>query len=348
MRKKKIIITAAQVPFNKGGAELHVSFLHQNLVNRGYDAEIVALPYKWYPENSLYNSMLAWRLLDLSEANGDKIDLVIATKFPSYGAVHENKVSWVIHQYRQVYDLYDTNVGLRDTENGERIKARVEQFDRICLLESRKIYANSKNVANRLKKYNGIEAEALYHPPSLSGRYYTDGYEDYILSVGRLDRLKRNELLLEAMCHCEKSIKAKIAGKGPEMENLERMAKRLGVNDRVEFLGFVPDDDLLRLYANAFAVYYAPVDEDYGYITLEAFLSRKPVITCIDSGGVLEFAVDNENGYIVGADANEMGQAISKLYNNKQLCREFGERGYSIVRDITWDNVIDKITCTLR
>lgn len=348
MRKKKIIITASQVPFNRGGAELHVNFLLQNLISRGYDAEIVALPYKWYPENSLYDSMLAWRLIDLSESNGEKIDLVIATKFPSYGAIHSNKVSWVIHQYRQVYDLYDTKEGLKYSENGERIKARVELYDKKCLLESRKIFANSQNVANRLKKYNDIDAEALYHPPSLVGRYFTEGYGDYILSVGRLDRLKRNALLLESMCFCDKSIKAKIAGKGPEMEELRRAAKKLNILERVEFLGYVPDDDLLKLYANAFAVYFAPIDEDYGYISLEAYLSKKPVITCNDSGGVLEFVKNNENGYITLVDAKELGQCINKLYNNKKLCQEFGEEGYNKVKDISWDNVIDKLTCTLR
>ncbi len=347
MKKKRVVVTAAQVPFVKGGAELHVQFLVKNLIDRGYDTEIVALPYKWYPENTLYDNLLAWRLLDLSESNGEKIDLVIGTKFPSYGAIHHNKVTWVIHQFRQVYDLYDTSNGLKNTDNGERIKARIEQYDKLCLLESKMIYANSKNVADRLKRYNNIDSEPLYHPPAMAGRYFAGEYGNYILSVGRLDRLKRNELLIEALCYCDKNITAKIAGKGPEMDNLKKIAHKFGVEDRVEFLGYVPDNDLLELYANAFAVFFAPVDEDYGYITLEAFLSKRPVVTCVDSGGVLEFVSNDVNGYICLPEANELGCNINKLFVNRKLCCEFGNIGFETVKDITWDNVIDKLTCTL-
>lgn len=347
MRKKRIVVTAAQVPFVKGGAELHVSYLVKNLTDRGYDAEIVAIPFKWYPENTLYDNMLTWRLVNLSESNGEKIDLLIATKFPSYGAMHKNKVSWVIHQFRQVYDLYDTIVGYRNLENGSRIKAKVEQFDKICLGESRRIFANSKNVAKRLKKYNNIDSEPLYHPPALVGRYFNEGFGDYILSVGRLDKLKRNDLLIEALRHCDKGVCAKFAGKGPEMEHLKKTAHEFGVEDRVQFLGFVPDEDLLGLYANAFAVYFAPVDEDYGYITLEAFLSGKPVITCDDSGGVLEFVENKKTGLVGGVNPVELGDMINRLYSNKKWGKSLGESGFNAVKDITWDNVIDKLTSTI-
>lgn len=347
MRKKKIIVTAAQIPFVKGGAELLVNYLVKNLIERGYDTETVSLPYKWYPENSLYDNMMAWRMLDLEEVNGEKIDLVIGTKFPSYGVKHNNKVTWLVHQYRQVYDLYDTDKGLINAKNGDKIRSRVMQFDKTCLLESKNIYTISDNVTNRLKKFNNIDSDPLYHPPALVGRYFTDEYSNYILSVGRLDKLKRNELLIEALQYCDKNIKAKIAGKGPEMEALKKIANKCGVSDRVEFLGFVPDDDLLKLYSNAFAVFFAPVDEDYGYITLEAFLSKKPVITCEDSGGVLEFVNDSQNGYVCPINTKALGDKINQLYNNKKICSELGNIGYNLVKDISWNNVIDKLTCTL-
>lgn len=346
--KKRVVVTASQVPFTKGGAELHVDFLVRNLIRRGFDAEVVSLPYKWYPENSLYNSMLAWRMLDLSEANGKKIDLVISTKFPSYGVKHDNKVAWVIHQFRQVYDLYETENGYSRLPEGERIRDQVMKFDRMALLESQRIFANSKNVAARLKKYNNIDSAPLYHPPSMAGRYKTGEYGDYIVSVGRLDRLKRNELLIESLKYCDKGIRAKIAGKGPEMEPLQKLAKKLGVEDRVDFLGFVPDDDLLDLYAGAFAVFFSPVDEDYGYITLEAFLSHKPVVTCKDSGGVLEFTENGVSGFVNEINPAEIGANINKLYADKKLCRDMGMEGFMRVKDISWDNVIDKLTETIR
>lgn len=348
MKKKKIVVTAAQVPFVKGGAELLNKYLCINLEKRGYDVEIVAIPFKWYPENTLYDNLMAWRLLDLDESNGEKIDLIISTKFPSYGVKHPNKVTWLVHQFRQAYDLFGTEVGLQNIENGEKIRLRVKNFDNKCLTESKKIYTISKNVTKRLEKYNRIASEPLYHPPALVGRYFCEEYGDYILSVGRLDKLKRNELLIQALRYCDKNVKAVIAGKGPEMELLRKAAQRFGVSDRVEFPGFVSDEDLLKLYSRAFAIFYAPLDEDYGYITLEAFLSKKPVITCADSGGVLEFVEDDLNGFVSTPVPEELGMKINKLYNHKQSCLEFGNAGYLKVKDITWDDVIDKLTCTLR
>jgi glycosyltransferase involved in cell wall biosynthesis len=214
--------------------------------------------------------------------------------------------------------------------------------------EAKEIYTISKNVSKRLKVYNNIDSQALYQPPSLVGRYQNKSYGNYILSVGRLDLLKRNDLLIRSLVHCEKSITAKIAGRGQELENLIKLSKQIGVSERVEFLGFVSDEELLELYANAMTVYFAPVDEDYGLITLEAFLSKKPVITCCDSGGVLEFVSDENNGFVCNVMPEDIGRAIEKISKNKNICKEFGESGYQTVKDITWDNVVDRLTQTIR
>lgn len=348
MKKKKIAVLHSQVPFKSGGAELMVSNLVKNLKSRGYDTDLIALPFKWYPENTMYDSMIAWRMLDLSEADGEKIDLVIPTKFPTYGIEHYNKVSWVMHQFRQAYDLYDTQYGLSHWENGNKIRERVINFDNKFITESKGIYTIAKNVSNRLRSFNNIESEHLYHPPSLEGRYQTNDYGNYILSVGRVDPLKRNDILIKALQYCDKAIKAKIAGKGPQIEKLKKLAKSLGVDDRVEFLGYVSDEDLINLYSNSFAVFFSPLDEDYGYITLEAFLSRKPVVTCVDSGAVLEFVSDGKSGYICDVEAEIIAQRINTLFLDKNMCKDMGNHGYDVVKNISWDNVIDTLTSTLR
>lgn len=349
MRKKKVCITHAMVPFVSGGAEIHVNELVKQIRKFGYDADLIQLPYKWYPEESLYDNLLMWRLLDLNEVNGEKIDLLIGTKFPSYGAIHDNKIAWVIHQYRQVYDLYNTENGYSNmTEEGRNIREKVMHYDRIGLNECKKIFANSKNVANRMKKYNQIDSIPLYHPPALEGRYYHESYGDYILSVGRLDPLKRNDLLIKAICYCGKDVKVKIAGRGPEMETLKKLVYKLKLEEQIEFLGFVSDEQLLQLYANARGVYYAPIDEDYGYITLEAFLSKKPVITCQDSGGVLEFVEQDITGYISSNIPEEIAKNIILLYQSEKKCEELGWNGYNKVKDISWNTVIDCLTETIR
>lgn len=349
MKRKNIVISAAQVPFVRGGAELLTESLFEQLKLRGYNVEIVQLPSKWYPKNQLLNNVFAWRLIDVSESNGQKIDLVIATKFPSYCIEHDNKITWLMHQLRQIYDLHGTKYSdFAENDEDNALRNKLISIDNKCISESKKVYTIAGNVSSRLKKYNNIEAEALYHPPKHVGYYYTDRYDDYILSVGRLDVMKRVDLLIKSLQYCDNKIKAVIAGTGPQREELERLAVKLGVKDRVEFLGFVKDEDLLKLYANAFSIYFAPFDEDYGYITLEAFLSKKPVITCNDSGGVLEFVEDNKSGFVCETEAEKIGEKIQEIWIDKNLCTEFGNLGFEKVKDISWDNVIDKLTETLR
>ena len=347
MNKKKILVLHANVPFESGGAELQVTTLVSQLNQHGFEAELFQLPYKWYPKHTLYDNMLLWRMTDLSAISPEKADLVIGTKFPSYGAVHPNKVVWLIHQYRQAYDLFDTPNGLSRNPDGQEIRKTVMQYDQASLQEARLLVTDSQNVTDRLREFNKINSEPLYHPPSLAGRYQSGEYGRYILSVGRLDPLKRNRLLLEALAHCDKNVRAKIAGRGAEMEPLQKLAKKLGIEDQVDFLGFVPDDDLIQLYAGAFAVFFAPVDEDYGYITLEAFLSQRPVVTCSDSGGVLEFVKDGESGFVCSIQPESLAQAIQSLYDDREKCRSFGQAGFEKVKDISWDNVIKRLTVTL-
>lgn len=350
MRKKKIAVCFAQVPFVRGGAELLVEALHAELQKRNYDCESISIPFKWYPHEEILKHAFIWRLVDLTESNGTKIDMVISTKFPSYLVKHENKVTWLIHQYREVYDLLGTKYCSFDKNNAvhRNIIENIYRIDEVSLGECRKIYTISKNNAHRLKRFNNIEGIPLYHPPKLVGRYRFDNMGNYILSVGRLDVLKRVDLLIKSLNHTSTEVKCIIAGTGPAENELKKLVHKLGLDSRVTFAGFVSDEQLLDLYAGCRAAYYAPFDEDYGYVTLEAFLSRKPVITTTDAGGVLEFVRDRVNGLVCGPAAEEIGAAVDSLGANRALAEEYGASGYEAVKDISWDHVIDHLTETLR
>ena len=343
---KTIAVCAAQVPFFSGGAEAHVEALIEELKARDFEVDLINIPYKWYPHEQLLKSVEIWKKLDLSESNAKKIDMIITTKFPSYFAQHRNKVLWLIHQYRQMYDLFETHYsGFNKSRPKDlELRDRLIEMDTQILKTYKKIFTNSKNTAARLKKYNGIEATPLYHPPRLSGRYYSTGFDDYVLSVGRLDSLKRVDLLIKSLRFCDSKIRCKIVGSGPESEKLEVIARECGVSDRVEFLGFVPDEKLLDLYSNCSAVFFAPLDEDYGYITLEAFLSQKPVITSFDSGGPLEFVEDQLNGIVLDSlEEKGIGEKIDGLVSDKQRCRRYGIRGHQKVKSINWNVVIQTL-----
>ena len=343
MSVRTILVCEAQVPFVHGGAEIHVRELVRELRERGYQAELISVPYKWYPKEEILPHAAAWRLLDLSESNGLPIDLVIASKFPTYFARHPRKVAWLIHQYRAAYELCGTvysdfshieqDVGLRET---------LIKLDTEMLGECRAVYTNAQNTANRLKKYNGLDAEALYHPPRLAPRIEAGTYGDYVLSVGRIESVKRVDLIVRAMAEVEDA-RLVIAGDGTQRENVERVASELDVFDRVSFLGVVDDEQLLELYKDALAVVYPPFDEDFGYVTLESFLARKPVITCVDSGGPNEFVVDGVNGRSVEATPEAMAEAINSVAADKGKAARMGDAGYDRARTITWDGVIEKL-----
>jgi glycosyltransferase involved in cell wall biosynthesis len=343
---KTVLVCAAQAPFVTGGAEILVSELKANLERRGFRADVANVPFKWYPVSELPRQALAWRLLDVTESNGVAVDLVIPTKFPSFLVRHPRKVAWLFHQHREAYDLHGTPYcSFRATPEDEQVRQAIHAMDDTALRECRRIFTISRNVAERLARYNRLEGEALYPPPHHLGRYRTEDYGPYLFYAGRLDRLKRLDLLLDALARTRSPARLKIAGAGPLELELRKQVARLGIEERVELLGFVSADALLELYARCRAAAYAPLNEDYGYVTVEAFLSRKPVVTTADAGGVLEFVTDGETGLVAEASPDALALAIDRLWSLPEArLRDMGEAGRARVEGITWDHVIDRLT----
>ena len=340
---KRVVVCEAQVPFVHGGAELHVRGLVAELTRRGYRAERASVPFKWYPKEELLAQAAAWRMIDLSESNGVPIDAVIATKFPTYFVRHPNKITWLFHQYRAIYDLCGTPFSEFDhTERDVRLRDRLMALDNDVLAESKRLFANARNTAARLAQYNGLQAEPLYHPPPLAGRLTAGPYGDYVLSVGRLEANKRVDLIVGAMTHVP-ALRLVVVGEGPLRARLEQTAADAGLAGRVTFAGRVDEHDLVALYAGALAVVFPPFDEDYGFITLEAFLARKPVVTTTDAGGPLEFVEDGVNGFVVEPDADAIGGALARLSSDRARAASLGGAGYDRARAITWDGVVDRL-----
>ena len=344
MGVRTVAVCEAQVPFVHGGAEVHVRELLRELRARGFDAELVSIPFKWYPKTEILPHAAAWRLVDLSESNGRPIDLVIATKFPTYFVRHPNKVAWLIHQYRAAYELCGTPYSdFRHTEADVGLRDTLIRLDTEMLGECRRLFTNAQNTANRVRTYNGLDARALYHPPRLAPRLFMRSYGDFVLSVGRLESVKRVDLLIRAMLQVDRPLRLVIAGEGTQRANLERLAEQCGVADRIAFAGAVDDEQLLDLYADALAVLYPPFDEDFGYVTLEAFLARKPVVTARDSGGPNEFVVDGVNGFSCDPAPEVFAAAINALHADRGRAASLGEAGHERARAITWDGVIDQL-----
>lgn len=335
----------------RGGAEFHCDSIYRELIKRGHEVEYIKIPFKWYPPQEVINNCLAWRLIDLTESNGEKIEGVIATKFPSYLVKHPNKMVWLLHQMRSAYDLAHTPFDdfMPYGKMGEIVRNKIHSMDKIGLGECKKIYTNSQNVANRLWRFNKIQGEALYHPPPLMGRYFCDSYENYIFYPSRLESVKRQELIISSMRYLKNDLRLKIAGSGPQLERYRSIAKKSGVSDKIDFLGHISDEDLLKVYAKSMCIAYVPYEEDMGYVTLEGFLSKKPVITCTDSAGPLEFVEDGINGYIVEPSPEKIAERIDKLYH-ENCYKAMGEKGYDKIKNmnLSWDKVINRLVEPLK
>jgi glycosyltransferase involved in cell wall biosynthesis len=335
----RIAVCRPQLPFEFGGVEIFTGRLAAELRTRGHEADVVSLPFQTWPNDELMTSSALWRLVDLGPHGTSPADLVIATKFPSYLIEHPNKVVWLVHQFRQAYDLDGTEHGqFGRSEDDRAARARIEQVDRLALGGARKLFATSRNVAGRLAGSTGLQAEVLPHPPQ-ELPFRCDRYDPFVLSVGRLDRLKRVDLLLEAAA-LEPELRVVIAGDGPERATLETRAAGLGLGERARFAGRVSEEKLTELYATCRAVYYAPVDEDFGMVPLEAFRSAKPVVTTADAGGPLDVVIDGETGRVA---APEPAAVAGALLMSEEAARRYGEAGRPVAEAITWDVAIERL-----
>jgi glycosyltransferase involved in cell wall biosynthesis len=289
--------------------------------------------------------MLSCSLLDLNESCGSDIDLLIGLKFPAWMIAHRRKALWIVHQYRDAYDLWGHDLGaLHRSPNGFLVREAIETADRAVLAEARCVFANSQNVARRLKRFCGYDAEPLYHPPPSAHLFHSEPAEDYIYFPGRLSPPKRQELVLQALAETRNPVQVWFSG-APEAQyhrQLEEIARRSGISERVRWLGQVSEEEKVSLYARTIAVACPPVDEDYGYVPLEAMLSGKPVITCTDSGGPLEFVRSNQTGLVCSPAPRDVAGALDLLWEDRNRAAALGSMGRDVYRsmNISWDNAL--------
>ncbi|WP_306112496.1 glycosyltransferase [Roseovarius sp. MMSF_3448] len=345
----RIGVLRTQVPFISGGAERHAANLVAALNAHGHQATEITLPFKWYPGEVLADHILAAKMIDISEVEGVPIDLAIGLKFPAWLAQHPNKAFWVIHQHRQAYDQWELGTSeLLDTPQGEALRALIRDEDSAAFASSsHPIYANSDNVADRMKRNLGVKAQPLYHPPPNADDLRQGDYGDYLFVPGRINPSKRLELSLQALVHSRTRLVIAGVAENPAYQNhLMQLASELGVTNRTTWLGAVDDATLIRHYAEARGVVFVPQDEDYGYITLEAMLSAKPVITVTDAGGPLEFITNGAEGLVTAPDPVALGAAFDRLMDSASEAERMGQAGHNRYRklNISWDHVVKTLT----
>lgn len=333
----KIIVTGAQIPFARGGAELLMENLVAALRQAGHDAELVRQPSAW-DRVRIFDAALAWRLAPIDA------DLVIATNFPSYFVRHDNKVVWLCHQHRGAYDGEGTAWSDFDgSPKATEAKRRLVEWDQVAFNESKRVFTISQVVTERLRSFNGLPSTPLYHPPPLAEQLHAGEYGPYVFSAMRLEANKRPGPLVDSIASTAALGSLRLAGVGSQHDSLLTAARAQNIADRVHLLGFVSDEDLVDEFANCSAVLYAPFDEDYGYVTLQAFLARKPVITSHDAGGVLEWVEDGVTGFVTDGSPEALGEASTRLLKDPTLARRMGEAGYERARSLRWSDVVETL-----
>ena len=331
-----VLVCGAQKPFVTGGAEQ----AHDNLVAafraEGHQAELVRLPVAW-EKDRVFDAPLAWRMIPADA------DLVVATNFPSYYVRHPRKVVWLFHQHRGVYELADadfSDIGMDDPSF--ETQRRLAEWDTRVLGEARTLFTLSRTVADRLARFNGLTGVPLYHPPPLADRLSPGESGDYLFCATRLEHNKRPEKVLQAALGSTRGVRAVVAGRGTLAGRLDELAAT-GPSGQVELRGFVDDDELVDLYRHALGVLYAPVDEDYGYATLQAFLAGKPVITASDSGSVLEFVEDGVTGYVTDGSPQQLAAAADRLAADPEHAAAMGAEGRRRVEGWDWSSVVTQL-----
>ena len=342
----KVLVANTMAPFVWGGAEELANNLIINLRLLGHDAELYRMPFAWDPFDQIPTEMTRFKALPMP-----KSDLIISMKFPVYLLNAENHITWLIHQFRQAYDLWDSPYcNIPHDPAGLAVRDMIVRQDTAALAARKQLFTISEEVSSRLEKSNGIKAEPLRAPLNDPGLFTGGPSGEYILAPGRINASKRQSLLVQAMLHADRDVSLIVAGP-PESENdgnmLRELVERHGLESRVKIdLGFHSREKIAEYVNNARAIAYVPFQEDsYGYVTMEAFEAAKPVITVTDAGELLEIVIDQQTGLVVEPEARPLGRALSAYCSNDKLAREHGVCGRDLWRSkhISWPENISRL-----
>ena len=341
-----ITIVTSAPPLVEGGHLVLARSLERALLQAGHRAGVVTTPSNRFGRQG--PAYLANWLTDVGvTGGGDHVDQIISMRYPSYAVRHPRHVCWLVHTMREYYDLWDRfAAGLspqgRIKERGRRTLVRAADtfFFRRHVT---RMFTISGAVRDRLARWNKVSGEVL-HPPAPQRDYRTDGYGDFLFAASRLTPLKRMDLIVRAMAEpAAANVRCVIAGEGEEAGALSQLARALGVDSRVTFTGRLSEASLVDHLARCRAVVFVPYDEDYGFVTVEAFAAAKAVITCQDSGGALELVKHGHSGWIVPPAAADLAHAMSQAMDDARGTERMGQAGQRDTAGLTWSHVVSKL-----
>jgi glycosyltransferase involved in cell wall biosynthesis len=342
----RIAVVTSSPPLADGGHLVIARSLVQALLDAGHDADIVITPQNRFGRQGA--AYLATWLTDVGMSEGRPVDQVISLRYPSYAVRHEKHVCWLNHTMREYYDLWEQFSAPLSTK--ARVKERVRRAlihatDRYLLTRNvQHLFVQSRTIRKRLAIWPSLSATVLY-PPAPQRAYRCERYGDFVFMVSRLTPLKRAALLVEALATTDGAgIKAVIAGAGPEHDRLSRLIAEKDLSNRVTLAGRISQPELLHYLGNCRAVCFPTLQEDYGFVTVEAFASRKAVVTCVDSGGPAELVEDGVQGFVCEPLAPALAARLRQLTDDQTLAERLGHRAFVRGSEITWEDTVRKLT----
>ncbi len=344
--QKRIAVVTSDVPFVEGGHLTIARSTTHALNEYGYEADLILTPQNRFGRQ--LRAYLANRFYDIEEDGlGRAIHQVISFRFPSYAVKHPQHVCWLNHRLREYYDQWPflySQLGVKGRIKETMRRHLIHKLDaRLLKHNVTKLYAQSQTIQKRLERWGAIRSEVLYPPPPQRD-YHTESYEQFIFSVSRLQRLKRLDLFIESFKHVKnRNLKAIIIGEGPEKKNIVQRIKDHNLEGRITLLGKSTEKTVLDHFATCRAVFFAPEQEDYGFVTGEAFASRKAVITARDSGGPAELVKNGETGFVCEPNPVILAEKMDQLADDEPLAQKLGEEAFKFISQITWENTVNKL-----
>lgn len=340
-----IAVVTSSPAFAEGGHLVMARELVRALREEGHTAGLVVTPQNRFGrQGSAY--LAAW-LTDVELAHEDlPVDQVISLRFPGYAVQHPHHVLWLNHRMREYYDLWEqfsARLSWRARLKERVRRAMIHRVDKYLFEQMQRRFVISGTVQARLRRFGGIQSDVLY-PPAPQRDYRHDSYGDYLFGVSRLAPLKRFDLVLRALAEPEAAgIKCVIAGEGGERDRLMALCVQLDLQHRVRFVGRLSDAEMIDHLARCRAVVFPPWNEDYGFVTVEAFMCGKPVITCHDSGGPAELVRDGESGFVTPPSADALARAMRRVMEDRNLAARLGEAGARTARAMTWPEAVRRL-----
>ena len=309
------LLTAGPSSGTTGGAERLFEGLHDGLISIGCDVQWIKVPADEPDFTTILSNYRYCQSLDLQS-----FDVVISTKAPTYIVEHPAHVVYLVHTIRAFDDMFDKVFPEQNLALCQQ-RSTLHALELKPLAQAKARFAIGKEISDRLYRWRGMDAQVL-HPPLQKNEFRQGSFGEYFFVPGRLHIWKRLDLIINAVRQSSYPFHLKIAGEGDDLARLEEVAAG---DPRIEFLGRISDEAVLDLYANALAVPFTPVHEDFGYVTLEAFASGKPVITCTDAGEPARLVEHGVNGLVCSPNAQAIQAAFEQLYDDRPWAEKLGQ-----------------------